>query len=69
MAKKLPVEAQVLKLMRNGLSQDVAAARCGITANHAWAVRAVAGFPRPVSEKQRAIARAIVDRKRREAVS
>lgn len=67
MAKKLAVEAQVLRLIRDGLSQEVAAARCGITTNHAWAVRALAGVPRPVSEKQRAIARAIVERKRRAA--
>jgi hypothetical protein len=61
---KLPVEAQVLKLISEGLSQEVAAARCGITTNHAWAIRALAGVPRPVSEKQHAIARAIVERKR-----
>jgi hypothetical protein len=67
MARKLPVEAQVLKLIREGLSQEVAAARSGITMNHAWAIRALAGVPRPVTEKQRAIARAIVERKRREA--
>ncbi len=38
-AKALPVEKQVLEVIRDGLPQEVAAARCGITTNqarHVW---------------------------------
>lgn len=67
-ARKLAVEETVLKLVRdNGLPREVAAARFGVTTNHAWAICALAGFARPVSDGQRAIARSIVDRKRRQA--
>lgn len=66
-AKKLPVEDQVLKLIAEGVAQAVVAARVKTTENHVWAIKALAGVPRPVSEGQREMARKIVTRKRLEA--
>ena len=62
-AKRLPIEDKVLKLIGDGLGDKDVADKVGTTPNHVWALRAASGV-RPVSERQLAIARAIVERKR-----
>ena len=66
--KKHPVEEKAVKLLKDGLSDQDVAERVETTPNHVWAVRASSGI-RPVTEKQLAIAKAIVARKRREAAT
>jgi hypothetical protein len=53
-----------LRLLKEGLGDKEVAARVGTTPNHVWAIRVTAGL-KPVTEKQQAIAKAIVARKRR----
>jgi transcriptional regulator len=65
-AKKLLIEEQVLKLLKEGLADKKVAAKTGTTANHVWAIRVNSGM-RPVTAAQAKIARGIVERKRRQA--
>ncbi len=64
--RKHPAEEKAVKLLRDGLSDQDVAKRVKTTANHIWALR-VYYHLKPVTEKQQAIAKAIVARKRREA--
>jgi len=63
--RKHPAEEKAVKLLENGLSDQDVAERVETTPNHVWAIRVTAGL-KPVTEKQQAIAKAIVARKRRE---
>ncbi len=65
-ARKLPLEEQVVKLLKDGLADKQVAAKTGTTPNHVWAIRVYSGL-RPVTAAQAEIAKAIVERKRREA--
>ena len=65
-AKKLRLEERVLKFLKEGLADKQVAAKTGTTANHVWAIRVYSGL-RPVTAAQAKIAKAIVERKRREA--
>lgn len=65
-SEEVPIEDQVLKLLGDGLGDKEIVGKVGTTPNHVWAIRAASGV-RPVSERQLAIPRAIVGRKRREA--
>jgi hypothetical protein len=58
------IEAEVIRLTGEGVSQDAIAEQLGITRNWVWAIRSHAGLPRAVSEKQAAIAERIVLRHR-----
>lgn len=64
--KKHPAEEKAIALLKNGLSDQDVAKRLKTTANHIWALRVYCHL-KPVTEKQQAIAMAIVARKRREA--
>ena len=63
--KKHPAEEKAVRLLKDGLSDQEVAKRVKTTPNHVWAIRVTAGF-KPVTEKQVAMAKAIVARKRRE---
>ncbi|MGH2658570.1 MAG: hypothetical protein ACRDHS_02620 [Actinomycetota bacterium] len=62
--RKHPAEEKAVKLLRAGLSDQEVAERVGTNPNHVWGIRVYYGL-RPVTEKQQAIATAIVQRKRR----
>lgn len=61
--RKHPAEEKAVRLLKDGLSDEEVAKRVRTTPNHVWAIRVTAGL-KPVTEKQQAIARAIIARKR-----
>jgi transcriptional regulator with XRE-family HTH domain len=63
------IEAEVIRLTGEGVSQEAIAEQLGITRNWVWAIRAHAGVPKPVSAKQLAIATRIVERHREAAAA
>ena len=62
--KKHPAEEKTVQLLKDGLSDQEVAERVKTTPNHVWAIRVASGL-KLVTEKQQAIAKAVVARKRR----